>query len=573
MARDPKAEVEISAHSRGLGAKLREARAKFGNFGAELKKRMFGKDLVEKGFWGKAGASMIGNLGASAFGAVAGFLGEQGKAVFDFEDRLNRLQIATGKTPEEMRAFAASVRAASNETGMGADQILEGAQAYVALTGDMDGAIAKQRQFAQIAQATGSQVSDIAGAAAALKQNLGVVDDDTIAAFSALATQGKAGAIELKDLAAQLSTIAPQWAMFKGGTGMQGLKELGATLQVVKRGFGGDASQTVTGLQSLLTALVANAPKLKKAKVNVFERDPKTGAKVMRNVLDIVGDISNSKLMKDPTKLEKAFGRVEAYRAFLQLAKNRDALDDLISKSGDAGVIQRDLQARLESSAGRMQVAWEHAKNKVAELFTPERIDAFTGAIENLVAKIGPLVSALGTINDYTFGAAFGLGKSIRGLVSGPTNPFTKQLMQDRAERLGPLGAVTNRDMTKGDLGLKRNAAGYDAAVSSILGAEQGERTTPASIRAAYISAQARGGYENVGVRVAGEQYLRSAGVTQAQAAEQWTKEVVAAIEKGNKLQAEALRELQGGKTMKADGNAIAKTVKNASTVGRRPGG
>ena len=60
MARDPKAEVEITAHSRNLAAKLREARSKFASFGSALKKEVFGP-LAEdgkKGFWGKGGAQM-----------------------------------------------------------------------------------------------------------------------------------------------------------------------------------------------------------------------------------------------------------------------------------------------------------------------------------------------------------------------------------------------------------------------------------------------------------------------------------------------------------------------------------
>jgi hypothetical protein len=63
---NPKAEIQITAESRTLGAKLRDARAQLGKFGGELKKEVFGKKLVEKGFLGEAGAHMVGGLGASA---------------------------------------------------------------------------------------------------------------------------------------------------------------------------------------------------------------------------------------------------------------------------------------------------------------------------------------------------------------------------------------------------------------------------------------------------------------------------------------------------------------------------
>jgi hypothetical protein len=136
-----------------------------------------------------------------------------------------------------MDAFAKSVRSTSSTIGIGAKEILDGAAAYVALTGDMDGAAAMSNTFARVAQATNSQVADIAQTAAALKQQMNIDPAHMEEVFGVLTVQGKKGAIELKDLAAQMSSIAPQWAQFGGGKGVQGVKELGAALQIVKRGL------------------------------------------------------------------------------------------------------------------------------------------------------------------------------------------------------------------------------------------------------------------------------------------------------------------------------------------------
>jgi hypothetical protein len=223
-------------------------------------------------------------------------------------------------------------------------------------------------------------------------QNMKIGPKDMEASFAALTIQGKKGAIELKDLASELSSIAPQWAMFNKGTGVEGVRELGAALQVVKRGFGGDAAETVTGLQSMLTALVKNEKHFRGAGIKMFEVDPKTGAKSMRSVLEIVDEIGKSKLVKNPTLLEKAFGRVEAYRAFLQLTQNKEALDDLISSSRDAGIIQRDLGTYMNSTAGKTSRAWEQMKNAMADVFTPERIKLFSEALVKAVELFGKIV-------------------------------------------------------------------------------------------------------------------------------------------------------------------------------------
>lgn len=398
MSSQPKAVVEVTAESKSLGAKLREARAKFSKFGGELKKDVFGKDLAEKGFFSKGGAQLVGNLGASALQAVGSFAVEQGKDVLDFNDKLKRLEITANSTPEAMAAFARSVRSTSSAVGIGAKDILDGAASYVALTGDMDGAARASGQWARVAQATNSTVSDIAGTAAALKQQLDIKPEQMEQAFSSLAAQGKAGAIELKDLAAQLGSIAPQWAEFAGGKGINGVRQLGAALQIVKRGFGGDASETVTGLQSLLNALIKNEKNLRKGGVKIFEKDPATGVKSLRNVLDIVNDIGNSKLAKDPTKLEKAFGRVEAYRAYLQLKNNRAELDKMVEVGNDSSLIQRDLAKYNTSEAGKMRIAWQKAKNEIAESFTPERIDNFTNAAIGAAKAAAVLAGTMATI-------------------------------------------------------------------------------------------------------------------------------------------------------------------------------
>ena len=412
---NPKAEVEISAHSRSLSAKLREARAKFSNFGAELKKNVFGKDLSEKGFWGKGGAQMVGNLGSSAASGAAGFLFEQGKAVFDFNDKLTRLQITAEKTPEEMQAFANSVRVASDATGLSKAAILDAGSAYVALTGDMDTAQSQIGNWAKVAQATNSSIQDISSTAAALKQNMKIDPGDTLDAFGILAVQGKKGAIELKDLASQMANIAPQWAMFKGGSGLQGLKEMGAALQIAKRGFGGDASETVTGVQGMLTSFVKNSKRFHQAGVEIFEKDPKTGVEHMRNVFDIMDSIAKSKLIKDPAKMEKAFGRVEAYRAYLQLSQNREEMQGLVDDAGNATTIQKDLDTYLGSTAGKTKTAFEAAKNSIAEAFTPERIKNFTDAAVTLVGVLETAVSAASKILDAAKSAGENAAKGDSG--------------------------------------------------------------------------------------------------------------------------------------------------------------
>ena len=388
------ARIELKSSAAGVDQGINDARRKLRRFDREQARavRQAERDAkaTRKQMLG-AGRSVLGTvkdgiglgLGLQAAGGLTGMASD----VLDYEKALTRLQITANASPTAIRAFSKTVEEASLNTGIGRNEILSAAAAYVALTGDMDTASASTATWAKIAAATGSTVADIAQTAAALSQQMGIGPAEMEATFSALAQQGKAGAIELKDLAGTMSQIAPMWAMFKGGQGIQGVRELGAALQVVKRGFGGDAGETVTGLQGLLVSLQKNAKRFSGAGIRVFDTD-KNGKQSMRDVFSIVDAISKSDLVNHPDLLEKAFGRVEAYRAYLQLSQNRDVLEKFVRDSSDAGLIQRDFGTYMESSSAKIERAWNEIKLAVASAFTPERIKAFADGLSFAAGKI-----------------------------------------------------------------------------------------------------------------------------------------------------------------------------------------
>lgn len=564
MGREPKAEVEISAHSRGLAANLRAARAKFGNFGSELKKRVFGKNLTS-GFFGKAGSSMVGNLGAKGVSGLVGMFESAGRETFAFEDQLNRLQIAANKTPEEMQAFGKAIRETSSTVGVSAAEILQGAQAYVALTGDMDGAQQAMSSFARIAQASGTSVADVADATAALKTSMALDSKDIEAAFSGLITQGKAGAVELSNLAREMPETLAQFAQFRGAKSLGGIAEMGAAFQVIRKGAG-TASTAATQFQAVMGELADKQvlKKLGRAGVKVFDE------KGMRSASDIFHDIAKNQKLADPRAIADIFGRKESQQAIRSMREYIGLFDELRDGFKDSGAVQRDLDARLQSSAGRTQVAMERAKNKMAEMFTPERIELFTRGLETAVGLLGDITSGIESV-----------GKALTLALSGPENRFEGELKAARLKRLGIAGTWNDDDMTPSERALRRNATGYDQAVSGFTSLEKNGRSTNESARAAYIASKGQGGFEVAGAREAGDKYLRASNMTPEAVGAQWAKDLMASNERALKLQADAIRELARslGKAVdrpakiNADGRVLGEVTRNSRRIVSRPGG
>lgn len=385
-----RAEVLLTADPRGVRRGLSAAQSALGAFARGATKTL-GKGMRGAG---RGVARAFDPLGR-AWGLVA----DQVDEVKDFERRIARLGIAQGKTNEQMAGFRREVTGVSRETGVARNEILQGIGTYQALTGDTEGATAAMKTFARVSQATGSSMDDVAATGAALGQSLKIDPADFEKAFSILNSQGKAGAVELKDLAGEMASLAPQWQRFAGSSGVTGMTNMGAALQLVRRNFG-SAAEAGTGFRALMTAIVRNAKKLEAGGVEIFTKNAKTGKKELRGFNEVIDSIGRSKLMKDPTKLTKALGSSEAERALLGLTNNWDDLQRLI-ESTDTSSIGKDLDQYLASPAGRIDAAMNNLKLSAAEAFTPERIQAFAQAVEQAAGLMGKLVGALDKVGTF----------------------------------------------------------------------------------------------------------------------------------------------------------------------------
>jgi TP901 family phage tail tape measure protein len=392
-----RAEIEVTASSSRLAAGLAAAQSKVTAWASAIARGTsravsFGLDKIRPGNMAKDAVShFAGNMLTKGFDAVM----DAASDVRDFERGLVRFQIASNGTTAATDALRTSIAKVSTETGVARSEILAGAQTYVDLTGDVAGAQAAMRSFARIAQASGASVSDVSAAAAALQQSMKLDPGDIEAVFSGLIEQGKKGAVSLKDFAGELSAVAPRFAKF-GGSGIQGIADLGAALQVVRQGFG-SASEAATGLEALMGAMAQNAKKFEAAGVKIFTRS-KDGTKTFRGFVDIVDAIGRSKLAKDPTALSKAFGSKEAAQAFDMLTRNRSLLDEIYQAGLKSDTVQRDLMTFTSSAAGRIDLAFNNMKVSIAEAFTPERIEKFASAMEHVADLVGSIADTVDAI-------------------------------------------------------------------------------------------------------------------------------------------------------------------------------
>lgn len=362
--------ARLRADDKKLTPELRKARSKFKRFGKRVQ-----RDLGRS--FSKATGALKAGIG---LGGIAG-IAAVGRDVIDFEKKLKRLEIQAGSNRGALGDLRGEIDRVSQATGQSRQALLNTSARFLSLTGDAQGAAANLDLFARVATATGSELEDIAGASVAVsKQFNGINPENMEKVFDILIAQGKAGSVELKQVAAELGQLGGTFRAV-GRDGIEGVADLGAAFQVIQTEFGFDPAKARTGLNSFLTQLAkpANKKRFKKATgVSLFDAK---GAR--RDVTDVLRDLSSKNIGFE--KLIVGLGEAKAARAGAALAKNFEEMERIKKASLEASVVQEDFADFATSSAGRIQRSWNDVKNQIADLFTPERVAKFAELMEKLV--------------------------------------------------------------------------------------------------------------------------------------------------------------------------------------------
>jgi hypothetical protein len=381
-----KAEAELGARSRKLDGDLRKAERSWRRFGQRAS-----RDLKQRF------TNIARSIGRSLTIAGGAAFALEGRQVLKFEDTLNRLQIQAGATGPQIATVKREIDELSASTGISRNALLGGVEALVNLKGAAGFSTKQLEVLARAQLATGASMEDLAGLAFALDNSMKLKSPEELEkGLSAIIQAGKDGAVPLNQMSVLLQQISADFAKVNG-VGVQGAADLAAAMQIARRGFG-SAEQSATGLQSLMTALAKNADRLRKSGVQVFDTDPATGVKRFRDLEGIIVDIQSSKLIKDPSKMIKALGRVEAQKAFDALSNNLDAFRDMAAAARESDAVQTDSAKRRQSDAFKIQKAFNDIRLAIASAFTPERIALFVKSMEKIAGFVGTLVDRLPTL-------------------------------------------------------------------------------------------------------------------------------------------------------------------------------
>ncbi|WP_236213018.1 phage tail tape measure protein [Metapseudomonas otitidis] len=339
-----------------------------------------------------------------------------GRTAMEFKDRTNDIAITGGFSADEEAQLSNTLRASAlkwNQTQM---DMAAGAQVLIA------GGISNVQELAayapvmaKAATATRASMDDLGAVAIALNDNLKIGASGLERSMNMLAFAGKSGQFELADMARWLPQLTPQFAAL-GVTGEKAVAEIGASLQIARRGAGTN-DEAANNFKNFLSKLTAKdtLKSFKDAGIDLqtsMQNLVAKGLTPVQAMLEVVTHYVGSKgpaaanefkkamALKDATESQAAMARLsEAYKlgdlfadqqvlSFLRPAlANRADLASIQQGSVDAadkGGLDADWKKRMESPKEQFKALTNNLSElgiTVGSVLLPALVDVTQAAI------------------------------------------------------------------------------------------------------------------------------------------------------------------------------------------------
>lgn len=302
------------------------------------------------------------------------------KNVGDLSESLMYYGFAAKKSDADTKVFRESLHKTAIETGVAANEILNGVSKIGEITGQFDFAEDMGGILAKAAKASGATVEDLANVASSLQVTMGLTANDVAKFFNSLIIQGDQGSYTLQKFAAEGKALL-------AATSTHGIKtadqfaSFGAYLQVMNAQIKSEAELT-TSVSTLFSELVSKAKDLNKIGVHVFDKNKEFNDfdAIMRQLME--------KTNGDLQKLGKLFGAssIKALQPIITEYKNGWKTVETITKSGQEGMTNtKVLDERFQKTANDFNSNVDKMK-AVALQFADTNL---TGPVEQLTTALG----------------------------------------------------------------------------------------------------------------------------------------------------------------------------------------
>ncbi len=365
--------LRIGADATGLQNGLRQSSTAVSSFGTKARATI-----------ARVGGSMRGlaDRMVTPFNSLVlgGGLGMAVKNVGDLSESLMYYGFAAKKSDADTKVFRESLHKTAIETGVAANEILNGVSKIGEITGQFDFAEDMGPRLAKAAKASGASIEDLANVASSLKVTMGLTADEVSKFFNSLIVQGDQGSFVLRSFASEGKALLATTSTHGIKTADQ-FASFGGYLQVMNSQIKSEAELT-TSVSALFSELTAKAKDLNKIGVHVFDKNKEF------NDFDAIMRQLMQKTNGDLQKLGKLFGAssIKALQPIITEYNNGWKTLDAITKSGQEGMTNtKVLDERFEKASNSFNSNVDKMK-AVALQFADTNL---TGPVEQLTTALG----------------------------------------------------------------------------------------------------------------------------------------------------------------------------------------
>ncbi len=363
-----------------------------------------------------------------------------------FQDQVKDTAITGEFSPAEEARLATTIRESAVKWNQTQADIARGTSVLVA--GGIQNAKALEAYapvMAKAATATRASMDDLGSVVIALRDNLQIGEDGFEGALNMLAYAGKRGQFEIRDMAKWLPTLTPSFAAM-GVTGKEAVAEIGAALQVARKGAGSN-DEAANNFRNFLQKLFSQDTKkdFEKAGIDI-EKSLKNlrekGLTPVQGMLEVItqymgkkspeaaGQFQKAMALKDDKERELALQRLsEAYKLgelfqdmqamnFIRPAiANKGEMKDIQQGSMDAadkGLLDADFKKRMEGATEQFKAF------KIGVMDIGITIgDALLPPLTELLQELKPGIKAFGDWAKEHPGLIKGVIGMVGGLLAG----------------------------------------------------------------------------------------------------------------------------------------------------------
>lgn len=337
---------------------------------------------------GLRGAALaLGGTTLSVYG-LSRAIGDTVTKAADLDRRMTRIRVTAGSSAEAMASATKMMQELAVETALPFDKVAGGMEALVAQGRSLEDAMSFLPSVARTAQAAGAEVDDIAKTADSVGTNFKIAGKDMQRAFDIMVHGGKAGQFELKDMARYLPSLAPAAAAV-GLKGAEGLEQMVAMLQVVRRGTG-TTEEAAASMSNIFAKMESEQTVKKFADFGInLPKEMKQARKEGRNLLEVFEELSHKAVKGDLSKLPQLFTDMEFARGMRALLSFRGEWQKLQAdmRQNAAGSTMRDFNTVAKGARAeidRLGQAWENFQTRLGKKMEP----AVVGVLQSLREQI-----------------------------------------------------------------------------------------------------------------------------------------------------------------------------------------